>query len=312
MFAVLSAGASSVQFYMYTDRALDHRWLAECPGFARLTRSAQNERLGEVYASRLLATHSARTYDPSAASLFYVPIWDVASFVLGACNGSGHSDRMAAAAAALRSSPQFAARSGRAAGWDHFFLSTGCIEGLGRKTPRARLGHPLAKLLSAAISFRDRAYSPFYRNSAVGRCVVEAPYVSNPHSAAALAARRAAPRPRRWLLAFAGSLEVCCNPGLRTRQAARALVGANGTQIVHVGRTGGWPGEEQRALLASGAAGGWPGSSDAAQLALFRSAGELLADSTFCLVPAGDNEVLQALGAHPIAAHATAPMEPPM
>ena len=200
--------AAAIPFFMHTDRALDHDWLRNCDGFEALRHSAYNERLAEVYVRDALAHHPWRTYNPSDALLVYIPVWEVVSFNVGECNGTTHSERMQAAATALRASPFFkstgvkrgssgstsggggsSSRSARP-GFTHLLVSSGCIE----KGKRLfdRLGRPFANLLRTAIVGRDRAYSPFYQTSAVGRCVLEIPYVSNPyaHVAYARAVRR--------------------------------------------------------------------------------------------------------------------------
>ena len=75
-----------------------------------------------------------------------------------------------------------------------------------------------------------------------------------------------------------GSLDVCCDPGRSIRKAMRRLVGANATdvQVLHIARA------EGRAL---------PGKTPEESLERYKQAGEQLAASRFCLVPAGDNEV---------------------
>lgn len=243
---------------------------------------------------------------------------------------------MARAAAALKASPLFTprppsttsalgpsspARSRRraVAGRDHLLVSTGCIEHGERLAQR--LSGRLANLLRASIVARDRAYSAFYASSAVGRCTIEVPYVSNPYariayaralrranaSAAALAGAVTPPPPplsstssaaartgsiyhsggsalathqhqRRWLVSFMGSLDVCCEPGKSIRKAMRRLaaVASNETRVLHIARANGLP---------------LPGRTPEEQLARYQQAGELMAESRFCLVPAGDNEV---------------------
>jgi len=128
------------------------------------------------------------------------------------------------------------------------------------------------------------ADSPFYSSSAVGRCTLELPYVSNPH---ARQARRQltlshsstyASGRRHLLVAFMGSLDVCCEPGKSIRNAMKRLVGFsnNDTAVLHIGRAGGQP---------------LPGNTPQEKLERYRAAGLQMASSRFCLVPAGDNEV---------------------
>ena len=302
--------APSVRFFMYEGMDLDQSWLRHCPGFDDMQRSAYNERLGEVYLRDALVQHPWRTRSPEQAKVFFVPLWEVrarelcrtlvcthvctrhvrrcvpaqiVSFNVGGCNGTSHRQRMQRAATALRNSPHFAPRGRQGiAGHNHVIASTGCIE----KGERLweRLTQPLARLLTASIVGRDRAYSPFYHSSAVGRCTVELPYVSNPHGreyrrlAHTGSANSATSGRRHWLLSFMGSLEVCCEPGRSIRKAMRQLVdhSPNETQVLHIGRAGGRP-----------LAGGSP----AEQRERYRASGAQLAASRFCLVPAGDNEV---------------------
>eukprot|EP00966_Prymnesium_polylepis_P018186 419568-Prymnesium_polylepis.1 len=257
-------------FYMYTNPALDFGWMRECAGFAELRRTWYRERLGEVSMRDQLERHPLRTRRPREAALFFVPIWEVTSFRIGDCNGTTHPGRMLRAANALRASPYYAARSPK--GFDHFVVSTGCIEDGKRATER--FGGPLASALSHAIVGRDRAYNSFYKASAVGRCTIETPYAANGALGSLLDERAERELPRRWLLSFYGSLDVCCDPGKGVRQAARKLVGAaNDTEVVHVSR----PHVEPH--------------SQAELEAMYRTQALTMRQSTFCLVPAGDNEV---------------------
>ena len=326
--------AARLPFFMYTSHALDHGWLRHCAGFEGLRRSAYNERLAEVYIRDALASHPWRTMNAELAKIVYVPLWEVVSFNIGECNGTTHESRMATAAAALKASPLFANSGGtsltagssgpttstggsssgspsarrprRKAGFVHLLVSTGCIE-KGKRLIE-RLSRPLSMLLRASIVGRDRAYSPFYASSAVGRCTIEVPYVANPYArlthartlrrnASSDAAVPATPlrpnatsiasakthtplaRRRRFLLSFMGSLDVCCEPGLSIRRAMRRFIelGVNeSTMVVHVAREAGRP---------------LPGKTPEEQHARYRAAGELMANSRFCLIPAGDNEV---------------------
>ena len=296
---MLNQPLPAVPFYMYEGRALDHGWLRHCAAFDDLRSTAYNERLAEVYIRDSLAEHPWRTYIAEQAWLIVVPLWEVVSFNVGICNGTSHRQRMANAAAALHRSPLMNRRSQH-----HFFVSSGCIESGMRL--RDRLGSNLARQMTAFIVGRDRAYSPFHGASAVGRCTLEIPYVQNPHvdrdrrrsSAHSIVGNSSREdrggrlrvavnvgtgaggvgRRRRWLLAFMGTLDVCCEPGRAIRLAVRKLVGyaPNDTQVLHFARAPGRP-------IAGGSA--------AAERAHYVAAGEQLAMASFCLVPAGDNEV---------------------
>ena len=171
---------------MHDGAALDHGWLRSCAKFEQLQQSAYNERLAEVYMRDALAVHPWRTWSTEDAALIYVPIWEVVSWAVGECNGTTHAQRMSAAAQALRSSPFFGKRRTRKhqpAGFNHVFVSSGCIED--GKRLEQRLTRSLSSLLRASIVGRDRAYSSFYQSSAIGRCTLEVPYVSNPYASVA-------------------------------------------------------------------------------------------------------------------------------
>merc|ERR1719272_1102919 len=118
----------------------------------------------------LLKRAPQRTWRPSEARLYFVPVWEFTSFTIGQCNGTSHLGRMALAATALRASPHFRAMDDgmpkqaqhegrRRAGFDHVVLSTACIEGGQRAAERYGA---LAPLLKHAVVGRDRAYNAFY------------------------------------------------------------------------------------------------------------------------------------------------------
>ena len=90
-------------FYMYTQRALDHSWLRQCSGFAVLRHSVNDSNTAEVGVHKVLHRHPSRTSDPTAAALFFVPVFEYSSYYIGDCNGTTHRSRMEAADAALRS-----------------------------------------------------------------------------------------------------------------------------------------------------------------------------------------------------------------
>eukprot|EP00908_Phaeocystis_cordata_P027405 Transcript_9970.p2 GENE.Transcript_9970~~Transcript_9970.p2 ORF type:complete len:457 (-),score=156.64 Transcript_9970:30-1400(-) len=269
-------------FYLYEGDALDFSWMRElCPGFGELRRQAYNERLGEVAMTDLLKTAPQRTRRPEEASLFFVPVWEFTSFSLGPCNGTTHRQRMARAAAALQASPHFRAGAwpgaafGRAAdrrpGFDHAVLTTACIEGNHRAAERYG---PLSSLLKHAIVGRDRAYNSFYAGSAVGRCTIETPYVSNP-SALVAAASRAPP----------SSPDASSEASASASASASAGGGARGEQqqamLRRVERDKGW-----RARRAQRG-----GTDFAFREADYAAYGAEMARADFCLVPAGDSEV---------------------
>ena len=213
--AVLGAENRSARFYMYDGPILDHDWLRHCDGFDDLVLTSQRENLGEVHIRRLLHRHPRRTLDASKASLFYVPIFEYASYVLGACNGTSHRGRMTAARDALVASPYFQ----RHRGVDHIFASTGwsyASRTAPLKTMWSRMA-PLSEALRCGMAgrYKDDRLATMSR---VGSCVVELPYPTarigrrqarqtgqNPQGLA----RDGQSRP--ILLHFAGSFDVCCH-----------------------------------------------------------------------------------------------------
>ena len=196
---------------------------------------------------------------------------------------------MARAAEALAASPHFRASGGRAAGHDHLFVTTGCDERLGGRLQHARerLG-PLGPLLRNAIVGRDHAYSPVRdRDAAVGSCTIEVPYVSNPHASRHASAGLS----RTTLLSFQGSDGACCAPGRWIRKALHKLVGYPGVSMRLSSRDA-----SKAGLLAAAGPTHLSGAPEAAPPttsteAAYQLQGRELAQSVFCLVPAGDYEV---------------------
>ena len=114
------------KFWVYSG-ALNQSWLRGCTGFDELEQSTATEKLGEVRLYDALARHPLRTHNASEAALFFMPLWEYSSWVLGTCRGSTHAERMTDAAAALAASPHWRRRFGR----DHVWGSTAStIEGV--------------------------------------------------------------------------------------------------------------------------------------------------------------------------------------
>ena len=107
-------------FYMYDDPSLDHSWLRSCERFTILRHSVNDSNTAEVGVHKVLRRHPSRTLDPSAATLFYVPVFEYSSYSIGVCNGTTHRDRMQAAEATLRASASYI----RNGGADHFFATS--------------------------------------------------------------------------------------------------------------------------------------------------------------------------------------------
>ena len=305
-------------FYAYPHAALNHSWLRGCAGFDELFRGAANERHAEVRFTEQFETSPRRTNDPQTADLFVVMVWEVVSGKLGTCMGTTHASRMQSAAEALRASEPFRRAPDR-----HVIVSTGVREPLDGRRPhlRERLG-PLGPLLKAAIVGRDRAYAPDQdRASAVGRCVVEVPYVSNPH---ALLHASSQPQPhRQHLLSYQGSHGACCAPGkwIRARLWEK-LWGRRGVALQLRARpTHRRSGNATTAAAAAAAAAITTTTTTATTTTTTTAAaaatttttavaaaddslvgrrayvaqGAAMRRSTFCLVPAGDTEVTSRL-----------------
>ena len=122
-------------FYMYDQPELDHGWMKTCEGFAELADSVASEKLAEVGLRSQLLHHPLRVRNPAKAAIFYLPIFEATSSLLGEqpagrlrnCSKAvpsallrSHHSRMAAAAAVLAVSPHWQ----RCRGCDHVFLSS--------------------------------------------------------------------------------------------------------------------------------------------------------------------------------------------
>ena len=195
-------------FYMYEHPALDHSWLRHCPGFAELRHSVNDTNTAEAGVHKLLRRHPWRRYDPAEASLFYVPVFEYASYSIGACNGTTHQSRMVAAEAALRASPHFQKNGGA----DHVWATTAwSISGSRTLSLTGRMA-PLSSPLSCSIVGRYKYFPPHGPSaSAGGACTFEIPYQANIASSRFYRPPDHADAPRRTtLLQFSGALDVCC------------------------------------------------------------------------------------------------------
>ena len=202
-------------FYYYADGALDHSWLRGCKGFDAIQQSTRNERMAEVPLSDLLRVHPQRTTDPSRARLFFVPVWEFSSLVLGWCNGTSHSTRMQQAAEALSRSEHYVRSSGRDHVWATSFSQMGTLEAEGYGQlhgpfnytgPLAVRTQPLSRLLGTSIVGRYKRR--LRKANRVSQCVVEVPYRSHLAAIAAGSTRGVDTVRRRYLLHFAGTLDV--------------------------------------------------------------------------------------------------------
>jgi len=252
-------------FYMYTDPALDFGWMSACPGFQDLRHSSRGEGMAEVGMRQVLVDHPLRTMDPLAAALYYIPIWEYTSAVLGMCNGTSHEHRMKNARNTLESSRYFK----RSHGADHFWGSSksqviaaemkASNRSLDASSKRpVTLGErmqPLSRSLTRSIVGRYKMF-PRPGPTSVGACSFEIPYLPNAvgmrihqrrssrHLLSAATARgsqdghtRADARARlgnsSLLLQFAGSLDVCCTGAhMRRRSAGHRARGRSCTSSV--------------------------------------------------------------------------------
>ena len=107
-------------FYIHTSSALDHSWLRICEKFAILRHSVNDSNTAEVGVHKVLHRHPSRTLDPTAATLFYVPVFEYSSYSIGVCNGTTHRERMETALTALRATAAYR----RNGGADHFFATS--------------------------------------------------------------------------------------------------------------------------------------------------------------------------------------------
>ena len=305
-------------FYMYTEPELDHGWLESCGGFEELRMSTASEKLAEVGLRRSLHNSPLRVYDPLAATVFYVPVFEFASWMLAAlrnCSSNvppkllhSHDSRMRMAAIVLRKSPHWQ----RCFGCDHVFASSGTDAPRSRIKTRMR---PLSDLLVCATAGR-------YKVRAGGGCQVEVPYGANPHGVRLYEAEPEADRP--LLVSFSGTLDVCCS-GARIRCAVGdALVSSYDAPdvaiLASVRSAGNNPignktcaartlskleavsnasyADQVRRIWTGSFSSSWSFSSsnsspsiNAAQISMSGRAGHAMARSIFCLIPAGDTYI---------------------
>ena len=164
-------------FYIHEDAVFDHTALTECvPGWALDDQSA------EVAMLHQLRAHAARTLDPRLASLFVVPIYPYVSLLAGACAGTEHPSRMAAAAAALSRSPWWSRRHGA----DHMLVTnTFRLGALGTLRPL---------LANATVAWFEAPSAPRRGPGTLARlvswrCTVVIPYLASPYCQQQRAAR---------------------------------------------------------------------------------------------------------------------------
>ena len=180
----------------------------------------------EVGAAKVLRQHPLRVRDPEQALLFFVPVYTYVSKSLApGCGNTSHRERMAAAAAELRASPQWQRFRGR----NHFFVST--VWSTARSSYRTHM-HELASLMECGAAGRYKQFCTHAcsrRSSSLAACTIHAPYAINLH-----AVHRYRPRARRPLLvSFSGSLDVCCSgASIRCRLGDYILAAMNSTDVI--------------------------------------------------------------------------------
>ena len=222
-----SAVNTSVRFFMYDDPALDHGWFRSCESFLAVRASSNNDNLAEVGLRRSLLHSPLRVHSPELAQLFYVPVFEFASFLIGECANTTHASRMTKAHAALVASPYFRRHQGA----DHFFASSAWSYGVSNMAHRMQR---LAGALKNSIVGRYKGGSLPWP-SRVGACVVAVPWEANPyalqayrppHSRNAHVDTKLTNGTRRTTLVhFAGALDVCCT-GQHIRCAMGPLAAA--------------------------------------------------------------------------------------
>ena len=301
----------TVRFYLYSEPELDHAWLMSCAGFEALRLSVASEKLAEVGLRRQLGRHPLRMHSPHLATVFYVPVFEYVSTTLGAVRNCSarpgppsllhsHHARMVAAAATLRQSLHWQ----RCFGCDHVFASSGTDSPDTRLMTRMQ---PLASLLLCATAGRYKA------RAGIG-CQLAVPYGANPHGVAQYEAAPEAARP--LLVSFSGSLDVCCS-GQKIRCAVGdVMVAAHDQADVAILASVREDDPERsigkdtcaahtlakleaatNATYAAGVRRTWvaafamPFHVTAAQVAMSQRAGDAMARSVVCLIPAGDTYI---------------------
>lgn len=244
---------------MYEDPELDHGWFKKCPAFHTLRSSSNNDNLAEVGLRHALHHSKYRVRSPEHANLFYVPVFEFASYLIGTCENTNHTARMDAAYKALMASPYWK----RHRGSDHFFASSAWSVSSSRRRTMASRMMMLAHALKYSIVGRYKS-GPFPPLSRVGSCVISIPWESSltafreyqppPPLATSVASPAgsqairpaAASSTRPVLMHFAGALDVCCS-GQHIRCAMGPLA------ALTAGTAGPTPGEPLRLLSQSSA-----------------------------------------------------------
>ena len=151
-------------FYMYADLFPPPDVLLGCRGLQRL--QPFGEPMAQFYSElgvyRTLAQHPRRVLDPAQAELFYVPVLPHMSQDAGRCNGSGHRQRVATAAAALQASPHWQRHNGT----DHFWTCA-CV------MMKSMLGNELWSVLRTAV---HAVHSVPRGGASPSDCLVQVPY----------------------------------------------------------------------------------------------------------------------------------------
>ncbi|KAJ1624251.1 exostosin family-domain-containing protein [Pavlovales sp. CCMP2436] len=217
--AALPNLGARVRYYMYEEPALNFSHLLACPGAAALLESAHGEGLQEVHVYHRLLTHPQRVRNASLANAFYLPLMEYLSWKMQQCHGQSHEERVFEAYTALRRQPWFAKYRGQ----DHFWVSSKS-HAFGPDlvgTPYANVTvsismkkrlRPLSKALRRSTVGRMKPFGrlrPKSPSSSVGKCTFDVGHQPN-QECLRVFEKIDRSQPRKRLIYFAGSFDVCC------------------------------------------------------------------------------------------------------
>ncbi|KAG8465587.1 hypothetical protein KFE25_002894 [Diacronema lutheri] len=300
-----------LRYYMYTQPELDFSHLLACPGVAQLVNSTHGEGLQEIHVwERLSKPQPWRVATPQEANVFYVPVMEYLSWKVGTCNGASHATRMIQAYTTLRKLPSFRRRAGR----DHFWVSSKShaygpdlvgtqFANLNASISMRMRMKPLSKALRRSIVGRMKPFGrvhPKAVSSAVGSCTFDVGH--QPNQEALRIFKAADPlHPRERLVYFAGSFDVCCTGKLIRCRLANLLPMTDGDAdtllVPSRGARGIGRDCTEKALISVAAKRGVHVEQVAAEYRRLADGpsgnryvqmAHYMANSVFCLAPAGD------------------------
>lgn len=172
--------------------------------------------MAELWMLNSLSQHPNRTLDPEEASLFYVPVLPVTSYMVGKCRNRTHKERMEQALNAISASPYFQRRHGA----DHLIICGWwrCREPL---APFREALH-LNETSLLGISERLKDWSSWH----CPEQIIVQPYVANTAITNSLSSTPFTQR--RTTFFFAG-----CSRGLAVRKRLKILENVKGA-FIHV------------------------------------------------------------------------------